>query len=256
MRKYLDYEGLQSLVGNIKNCYLLELGMSGGAGGLMVDSTADQAEINAIVNGSAPMPAAIKINYQDDGKSYVINTCQVRGGTFWMYIPSGVSLTDGDGITHTNTWMRLNYDMFVDAADYYASTAAVNNVHADLSVNSARLMREDFDQGMIATAQDYKTSNATTVSTTAIRSRYALRAGRNCKITCKTGFEAMYVMYSARKKNAGASAWASSASIAKGTVFRVMVRRTDGASISTDVINKYCFITGIDEQPWLSTDIN
>ena len=254
MRKYLDYEGLQSLVGNIKNCYLLELGMSGGAGGLMVDSTADQAEINAIVNGSAPMPAAVKISYE--GANYVINTCQVRGGTFWIYIPSGVSLTDVDGVAHTNTWMQLNYDMFVDAADYYASTAAVNNVHADLSVNSARLMREDFDQGAIATSQDYKTSNDTTLTSTAVRSRYALRAGRNCKITCKTGFEAMYVMYSARKKNAGASAWAASATIAQGTVFRLMLRRTDGASISTDVINKYCFITGIDEQPWLSTDIN
>lgn len=256
MRKYLDYEGLQSLVGNIKNCYLLELGMSGGAGGLMVDSAADQAEINAIVTGIAPMPAAIKINYQDDGKSYVINTCQVRGGKFFIYIPSSVSITDGDGVAHTGTWMYLDYDMFVDGSDYYASTDAVNEVRSDLSVGSARLMREDFDQGAIATSQDYKTSNDTTLTSTAVRSRYALRAGRNCKITCKTGYEALYVKYSARKKNAGASAWAASATIAQGTVFRLMLRRSDGASISTDVINKYCFVTGIDDLPWISTDIN
>ena len=127
MRKYLDYTGLQTLVERIKSCYLLEIGVSGGAGAIMVDSTADQAEINAIVEGNAPMPIAVKLHMADNDTDYIVNTCQVRGGYFMLYIPDDMVLTDIDGKEFTGTWMTFRADSFTAAVDYYATSVDLRN---------------------------------------------------------------------------------------------------------------------------------
>lgn len=127
MRKYLDYTGLQTLVERIKSCYLLEIGVSGGAGAIMVDSTADQAEINAIVEGNAPMPIAVKLHMADNDTDYIVNTCQVRGGYFMLYIPDDMVLTDIDGTEFTGTWMTFMVDSFAAAVDYYATSVDLRN---------------------------------------------------------------------------------------------------------------------------------
>lgn len=127
MRKYLDYTGLQTLVERIKSCYLLEIGVSGGAGAIMVDSTADQAEINAIVEGNAPMPIAVKLHMADNDTDYIVNTCQVRGGYFMLYIPDDMVLTDIDGTEFTGTWMTFMADSFTAAVDYYATSVDLRN---------------------------------------------------------------------------------------------------------------------------------
>lgn len=127
MRKYLDYTGLQTLVERIKSCYLLEIGVSGGAGAIMVDSTADQAEINAIVEGNAPMPIAVKLHMADNDTDYIVNTCQVRGGYFMLYIPDDMVLTDMDGTEFTGTWMTFMVDSFTAAVDYYATSVDLRN---------------------------------------------------------------------------------------------------------------------------------
>ena len=127
MRKYLDYTGLQTLVERIKSCYLLEIGVSGGAGAIMVDSTADQAEINAIVEGNAPMPIAVKLHMADNDTDYIVNTCQVRGGYFMLYIPDDMVLTDIDGTEFTGTWMTFMSDSFNAAVDYYATSVDLRN---------------------------------------------------------------------------------------------------------------------------------
>ena len=127
MRKYLDYTGLQTLVERIKSCYLLEIGVSGGAGAIMVDSTADQAEINAIVEGNAPMPIAVKLHMADNDTDYIVNTCQVRGGYFMLYIPDDMVLTDMDGTEFTGTWMTFMSDSFTAAVDYYATSVDLRN---------------------------------------------------------------------------------------------------------------------------------
>lgn len=127
MRKYLDYTGLQTLVERIKSCYLLEIGVSRGAGAIMVDSTADQAEINAIVEGNAPMPIAVKLHMADNDTDYIVNTCQVRGGYFMLYIPDDVVLTDMDGTEFTGTWMAFMADSFTAAVDYYATSVDLRN---------------------------------------------------------------------------------------------------------------------------------
>lgn len=127
MRKYLDYEGLQTLVERIKFCYLLEIGVSGGAGAIMVDSTADRAEINAIVEGNAPMPIAVKLHMADNDTDYIVNTCQVRGGYFMLYIPDDMVLTDIDGTEFTGTWMTFLTDSFISAVDYYATSVDLRN---------------------------------------------------------------------------------------------------------------------------------
>lgn len=127
MRKYLDYTGLQTLVERIKSCYLLEIGVSGGAGAIIVDSTADQAEINAIVEGNAPMPIAVKLHMADNDTDYIVNTCQVRGGYFMLYIPDDMVLTDIDGTEFTGTWMTFMADSFTAAVDYYATSVDLRN---------------------------------------------------------------------------------------------------------------------------------
>lgn len=127
MRKYLDYTGLQTLVERIKSCYLLEIGVSGGAGAIIVDSTADQAEINAIVEGNAPMPIAVKLHMADNDTDYIVNTCQVRGGYFMLYIPDDMVLTDIDGTEFTGTWMTFMDDRFFAAVDYYATSVDLRN---------------------------------------------------------------------------------------------------------------------------------
>lgn len=127
MRKYLDYTGLQTLVERIKSCYLLEIGVSGGAGAILVDSTADQAEINAIVEGNAPMPIAVKLHMADNDTDYIVNTCQVRGGYFMLYIPDDMVLTDMDGTEFTGTWMTFRADSFTAAVDYYATSVDLRN---------------------------------------------------------------------------------------------------------------------------------
>ena len=127
MRKYLDYTGLQTLVERIKSCYLLEIGVSGGAGAIMVDSTADRAEINAIVEGNAPMPIAVKLHMADNDTDYIVNTCQVRGGYFMLYIPDDMVLTDIDGMEFTGTWMTFMADYFTAAVDYYATSVDLRN---------------------------------------------------------------------------------------------------------------------------------
>lgn len=127
MRKYLDYTGLQTLVERIKSCYLLEIGVSGGAGAIMVDSTADRAEINAIVEGNAPMPIAVKLHMADNDTDYIVNTCQVRGGYFMLYIPDDMVLTDIDGTEFTGTWMTFMADSFTAAVDYYATSVDLRN---------------------------------------------------------------------------------------------------------------------------------
>lgn len=127
MRKYLDYTGLQTLVERIKSCYLLEIGVSGGAGAILVDSTADQAEINAIVEGNAPMPIAVKLHMADNDTDYIVNTCQVRGGYFMLYIPDDMVLTDIDGTEFTGTWMTFMADSFTAAVDYYATSVDLRN---------------------------------------------------------------------------------------------------------------------------------
>lgn len=127
MRKYLDYTGLQTLVERIKSCYLLEIGVSGGTGAIMVDSTADQAEINAIVEGNAPMPIAVKLHMADNDTDYIVNTCQVRGGYFMLYIPDDMVLTDIDGTEFTGTWMTFMADSFTAAVDYYATSVDLRN---------------------------------------------------------------------------------------------------------------------------------
>lgn len=127
MRKYLDYTGLQTLVERIKSCYLLEIGVSGGAGAIMVDSTADQAEINAIVEGNAPMPIAVKLHMADNDTDYIVNTCQVRGGYFMLYIPDDMVLTDMAGTEFTGTWMTFMVDSFTAAVDYYATSVDLRN---------------------------------------------------------------------------------------------------------------------------------
>ena len=127
MRKYLDYTGLQTLVERIKSCYLLEIGVSGGAGAILVDSTADQAEINAIVEGNAPMPIAVKLHMADNDTDYIVNTCQVRGGYFMLYIPDDMVLTDMDGTEFTGTWMTFMADSFNAAVDYYATSVDLRN---------------------------------------------------------------------------------------------------------------------------------
>lgn len=127
MRKYLDYTGLQTLVERIKSCYLLEIGVSGGAGAIIVDSTADQAEINAIVEGNAPMPIAVKLHMADNDTDYIVNTCQVRGGYFMLYIPDDMVLTDIDGTEFTGTWMTFMDDSFTAAVDYYATSVDLRN---------------------------------------------------------------------------------------------------------------------------------
>lgn len=127
MQKFLNYEGLQSLVERIKSCYLLEIGVSGGAGAILVDSTADQAEINAIVEGNAPMPIAVKLHMADNDTDYIVNTCQVRGGYFMLYIPDDMVLTDIDGTEFTGTWMTFMADSFTAAVDYYATSVDLRN---------------------------------------------------------------------------------------------------------------------------------
>ncbi len=127
MQKFLNYDGLQSLVERIKSCYLLEIGVSGGAGAIMVDSTADQAEINAIVEGNAPMPIAVKLHMADNDTDYIVNTCQVRGGYFMLYIPDDMVLTDIDGTEFTGTWMTFMDDSFTAAVDYYATSVDLRN---------------------------------------------------------------------------------------------------------------------------------
>lgn len=127
MQKFLNYEGLQTLVERIKSCYLLEIGVSGGAGAIMVDSTADQAEINAIVEGNAPMPIAVKLHMADNDTDYIVNTCQVRGGYFMLYIPDDMVLTDIDGMEFTGTWMTFMADYFTAAVDYYATSVDLRN---------------------------------------------------------------------------------------------------------------------------------
>ena len=127
MQKFLNYDGLQSLVERIKSCYLLEIGVSGGAGAIMVDSTADQAEINAIVEGNAPMPIAVKLHMADNDTDYIVNTCQVRGGYFMLYIPDDMVLTDIDGTEFTGTWMTFMADGFTAAVDYYATSVDLRN---------------------------------------------------------------------------------------------------------------------------------
>ena len=127
MQKFLNYDGLQSLVERIKSCYLLEIGVSGGAGAIMVDSTADQAEINAIVEGNAPMPIAVKLHMADNDTDYIVNTCQVRGGYFMLYIPDDMVLTDMDGTEFTGTWMTFMADSFTAAVDYYATSVDLRN---------------------------------------------------------------------------------------------------------------------------------
>jgi len=120
-------DGLQTLVERIKSCYLLEIGVSGGAGAIMVDSTADQAEINAIVEGNAPMPIAVKLHMADNDTDYIVNTCQVRGGYFMLYIPDDMVLTDIDGTEFTGTWMTFMADSFTAAVDYYATSVDLRN---------------------------------------------------------------------------------------------------------------------------------
>lgn len=127
MQKFLNYEGLQTLVERIKSCYLLEIGVSGGAGAIMVDSTADRAEINAIVEGNAPMPIAVKLHMADNDTDYIVNTCQVRGGYFMLYIPDDMVLTDIDGTEFTGTWMTFMADSFTAAVDYYATSVDLRN---------------------------------------------------------------------------------------------------------------------------------
>ena len=127
MQKFLNYDGLQSLVERIKSCYLLEIGVSGGAGAITVDSTADQAEINAIVEGNAPMPIAVKLHMADNDTDYIVNTCQVRGGYFMLYIPDDMVLTDMDGTEFTGTWMTFMADSFTAAVDYYATSVDLRN---------------------------------------------------------------------------------------------------------------------------------
>ena len=127
MQKFLNYEGLQSLVERIKSCYLLEIGVSGGAWAIMVDSTADRAEINAIVEGNAPMPIAVKLHMADNDTDYIVNTCQVRGGYFMLYIPDDMVLTDMDGTEFTGTWMKFMADSFTPAVDYYATSVDLRN---------------------------------------------------------------------------------------------------------------------------------
>lgn len=127
MQKFLNYTGLQTLVERIKSCYLLEIGVSGGAGAIMVDSTADQAEINAIVEGNAPMPIAVKLHMADNDTDYIVNTCQVRGGYFMLYIPDDMVLTDIDGTEFTGTWMTFMADSFTAAVDYYATSVDLRN---------------------------------------------------------------------------------------------------------------------------------
>ena len=127
MQKFLNYDGLQSLVERIKSCYLLEIGVSGGAGAIMVDSTADRAEINAIVEGNAPMPIAVKLHMADNDTDYIVNTCQVRGGYFMLYIPDDMVLTDIDGTEFTGTWMTFMADSFTAAVDYYATSVDLRN---------------------------------------------------------------------------------------------------------------------------------
>lgn len=127
MQKFLNYDGLQSLVERIKSCYLLEIGVSGGAGAITVDSTADQAEINAIVEGNAPMPIAVKLHMADNDTDYIVNTCQVRGGYFMLYIPDDMVLTDMDGTEFTGTWMTFMADSFNAAVDYYATSVDLRN---------------------------------------------------------------------------------------------------------------------------------
>lgn len=127
MQKFLNYEGLQTLVERIKSCYLLEIGVSGGAGAIMVDSTADRAEINAIVEGNAPMPIAVKLHMADNDTDYIVNTCQVRGGYFMLYIPDDMVLTDIDGTEFTGTWMTFMVDSFTAAVDYYATSVDLRN---------------------------------------------------------------------------------------------------------------------------------
>ena len=127
MQKFLNYDGLQSLVAKIQDSYLLEIGVSGGAGAIMVDSTADQAEINAIVEGNAPMPIAVKLHMADNDTDYIVNTCQVRGGYFMLYIPDDMVLTDIDGTEFTGTWMTFMDDSFTAAVDYYATSVDLRN---------------------------------------------------------------------------------------------------------------------------------
>lgn len=127
MQKFLNYDGLQTLVERIKSCYLLEIGVSGGAGAIMVDSTADRAEINAIVEGNAPMPIAVKLHMADNDTDYIVNTCQVRGGYFMLYIPDDMVLTDIDGTEFTGTWMTFMVDSFTAAVDYYATSVDLRN---------------------------------------------------------------------------------------------------------------------------------
>lgn len=127
MQKFLNYTGLQTLVERIKSCYLLEIGVSGGAGAIMVDSTADRAEINAIVEGNAPMPIAVKLHMADNDTDYIVNTCQVRGGYFMLYIPDDMVLTDMDGTEFTGTWMKFMADSFTPAVDYYATSVDLRN---------------------------------------------------------------------------------------------------------------------------------
>lgn len=127
MRKYLDYTGLQTLVERIKSCYLLEIGVSRGAGAFFVDSSDDQAEINAIVEGNAPMPIAVKLHMADNDTDYIVNTCQVRGGYFMLYIPDDMVLTDIDGMEFTGTWMTFMGDYFTAAVDYYATSVDLRN---------------------------------------------------------------------------------------------------------------------------------
>lgn len=127
MQKFLNYEGLQTLVERIKSCYLLEIGVSGGAWAIMVDSTADRAEINAIVEGNAPMPIAVKLHMADNDTDYIVNTCQVRGGYFMLYIPDDMVLTDMDGTEFTGTWMTFMADSFSAAVDYYATSVDLRN---------------------------------------------------------------------------------------------------------------------------------
>lgn len=127
MQKFLNYGGLQTLVERIKSCYLLEIGVSGGAGAIMVDSTADRAEINAIVEGNAPMPIAVKLHMADNDTDYIVNTCQVRGGYFMLYIPDDMVLTDIDGTEFTGTWMTFMAGSFTAAVDYYATSVDLRN---------------------------------------------------------------------------------------------------------------------------------
>ncbi|MGJ0538198.1 hypothetical protein, partial [Enterococcus faecium] len=73
------------------------------------------------------MPIAVKLHMADNDTDYIVNTCQVRGGYFMLYIPDDMVLTDIDGTEFTGTWMTFMADSFTSAVDYYATSVDLRN---------------------------------------------------------------------------------------------------------------------------------